>query len=218
MHAFAVDTACAYSAEPCSNLSLLYTFYGIAIGFSGTNAFYAGFAYATLLVVTLFSSSGLTVLPASLHFLFGFVCGFSIARLLHTVVIAPKNVLRNRYQLILYFVELAAGLLIFAYIDERVPENGFPVGLWCSLLLYVLWFGSIYFINFKYGGFDSKNYGIRHEFTYTYIYWFSTMLPFFATSAIPLINRYVSGALATGVTLLLALIYRYNTQSRIVLL
>lgn len=214
MHIFQANTDCTFAASPCSNLALLYTFYGIAVGISSRNIGYLSAVYAVLLFLSMWTSYGLDVLDTTLHFGLGLVSGYTIARVLKTVMIAPTNIVKHKYQLVLYIVELAVAVMIFAFVDEIVPENGFPVGLWMSFLGYVLYFGAVYFINFKYGAFETKNSTNVVLFTRTYLYWFLALIPYYATSSLLFWNRYASGVIATTITLIVTVAYRIQIKNR----
>lgn len=214
MPIFQENTECVFAATPCSNLALMYTFYGIAVGISSRNVGYLSAVYAVLLFLSLWTSYGLNALDTTIHFCMGLLSGYTIAWVLKTVMIAPTNIVKHKYQLVLYIVELAVAVLIFAFVDEIVPENGFPKGLWMSFLAYVLYFGAVYFINFKYGAFETKNVTNVVLFTRTYLYWFLAMIPYYATASLLFWNRYVSGAVATVVTLIVTVVYRAQRKSR----
>jgi len=209
MEIFVVNTECAFAASPCSNFALLYTFYGITVAISGRSVGYISVVYAILLVLSLFTEFGLGVFDTTVHFVLGLVSGLTISSMLRTVLIAPLHILEHKYQLVLYFVELAVAALIFIFVDDIVPEHGFPRGLWMALLWYLLWFGTVYFINFKYGSFERKSKEDVVWYTRTYLYWGLAMLPYFATASLTFLNRYITGVLATFIILLTVAFYRF---------
>ena len=214
MQLFEVNTECKFAASPCSNMALFYTFYGVAVAMSSRNIGYVSLVYAVLLLLSVWTEFGLNTLDTTVHFGLGFVAGYTIAAVLKTVVIAPTNVLKDKYHLVLYIVELAVAAFVFVFVDEIVPENGFPVGLWMAFLGYVLWFGAVYFINFKYGGLETKNARDVVLFTRTYLYWFLALVPYFVTASLLFLNRYASGLLATIFTVLLTVGYRLFTREK----
>lgn len=214
MKLFEENTECEFAAAPCSNLALLYTFYGVAVGISSRNVGYLSTVYAVLLFLSLWTDRGLGAFDTTLHFALGLVSGFTIARVLKTVLIAPTNIVKHKYQLVLYVVELAVGALVFVFVDETLEETGFPVGLWLSFLAYVLYFGVLYFVNYKHGAFETKNSRNLVMFTRTYLYWFMAMFPYYLTASFLFWNRYVSGVIATGIVLSVTLLVAFTSQSR----
>jgi hypothetical protein len=208
MTVFRINTECEFAASPCSNLALLYTFYGIAVALSSHNIGYLSAVYAALLFLSLWTNYGLDIFDTTFHFCLGLVPGYTIAKVLRTVMIAPTSIAKHTYQVVLYIVQLAVAVLVFAFVDEVVPENGFPVGLWMSFLAYVLYFGALYFVNFKYGAFDTKNSTNLALFTRTYVYWFLALIPYYATASLLFWNRYVSGVIATALTIALTFAFR----------
>jgi len=201
MDAFSIDTTCEFGTAPCSRFSLFYTFYGIAVALSLRKAPYISLLYALLLLVSLFTEFGLGIAATTLHFGLGFLNGLAIALLLHAVALAPHDFAKHKYKLILLLVELAVAALVFAYVDVRVPENGFPSGLWLSFLGYTLWFGLVFFINFKYGAYDTKSADEVVWYTRTLLYWWGALVPYYGFASIGRLSAISAGLLGCAVTL-----------------
>jgi hypothetical protein len=130
-----------------------------------------------------------------------------VNRVIHTVRIAPDKLTQKHHVLVLFVLELASAILIFMFVDDKIPENNFPRGLFITFLAYVLWCGVVYFVNHKYGAYQISTAEHQAHYTQTYLWWGFSMIPFFAVSLIGSLNRYLCSlfglvSLASGITIM----------------
>jgi len=152
-------------------------------------------------------------MQSTLQCFLGALTGLPFQFRLETVALAPHNFRKHKYKLILLLVELAVAALAFAFVDEIVPETGFQSGVWLSFLWYTLWWGIVFFINFKYGAYEAKTANDRVLYCQTYIVWWTALLPYYVAASLPYISNYVAGIIGLVLSVSLALLaYLYGPR------
>lgn len=130
----------------CSRLPLLYNLIGMLLPLTGKQWFY--FCSIALLlqgVATAFQLS-VPLLVGFAHLVPGLLSG-CLLRWLHKIQLAPNSVLQHKHAVMWFSGELLCLVLAFPYIDSIVPETGFNYGIWLSLLLLLIWWGAVFFVN-----------------------------------------------------------------------
>lgn len=167
--------------ENCSHYCLLLVFYGLTFVSLCTRWYLVFPLFGGLCLFSIVTDS-FEIWETFLYTTIGLLGGVGVKYIAHTTRILPKKLLRHYHTLLVYFLELLAAPFIFWYIDEVVEETGFPIGLWTSLIIYVGWFIVVYNFNFRHEGMlEQSEVDIAH-YNQTYVHWFLSLLPFYASS------------------------------------
>jgi len=171
--------------EFCSSNYLLPLFYGITFVTLCTRWYAFPALYAFLLLLNFVDWITLTHSEVFVYTSLGLLIGLCVKYGSHTTRILPKNILRHYHILLVYLFELLLAPFIFYRIDAVVPQTGYPVGIWMSLIFYVAWFILVYNTNFRYEGMLKQPDPDQAFYNQTYFYWFVALLPYYAAALVP---------------------------------
>lgn len=169
--------------------------------------------YVYLLLLSLFTWIHIQWPDVLVHTTIGLVTGLAIKYLSNSERILPVNFTKNHHVMILYFIELLLVPVAFFCVDDFIEENGFPDGILLSLLLIVLWFITIYIVNYLHENLTKKDIRNKAHYQKTYLFWTLSLMPFYFVMPVPT-NNIVKGLVGLSIVLASLLFYKGLCKSK----
>jgi len=200
------------NSDECGGTALLYVFYGITAALFGFRPLYAILFLVVFLFLWLFEAFGPPFLELLLFYSFGIATGAMYHYVLQTAAWLPKKASSNFGSVAFVLAELAFMAVAFLVIDIRIPETNWPVGLLVSFVIYAGWFVVVYIVNYSYYKIADAAYANVVVYNCTYIYWFTTMVPFYAVFSPCMLHPTAAVGLGTLLNIPVVLYLRYLSR------
>jgi hypothetical protein len=186
----------------CSRLPLMYNLVGLMLPLIKRGWFY--YAASALLLQAVATAFELSVsLPVGLAH---FVCGGLLGSLLRWlgIQLAPIAVQEHKHALLWFCGELLCCVLAFAYVDSVVPESGFNYGIWLSLILALIWWGAVFFVNTqRLAAPESADFSETQNYQRSFSALLVCMLCFFGTYLFYILPHYAAALLGALFSMLI---------------